>query len=139
MAKICDYLGDARAEFVFDPRNPFVFTGWLDLENSLLELITNAVRFAPRREDGGFIRVWVEVETHRCKIHVQNNGPGLPKDPTHPDGYIPPLDPQRPGVGLALTRYTVQKMGGTLTEVGRENEDAHFIIDLALCEPPKTG
>jgi PAS domain S-box-containing protein len=102
---------------------------WADaekLQQILLNLVGNAVKFTPA---GGNVSVRAEVDGPCVRIHVHDDGPGIP-----PDKAEAVFDPfvqvdrhglgdsqQGVGLGLAISRDLARGMGGELTlEAGLE-------------------
>ncbi|MCX6909759.1 MAG: PAS domain-containing protein [Verrucomicrobia bacterium] len=104
----------------------------LDLGSALLELIVNAKDFAPPIEQGGWVRIWAESGGDECKIHVADNGPGLPRTTVGGDEFVWPTRPERPGLGLAFAKYVSEKHAGKLREIGQRGSGAHFVLELPV-------
>lgn len=132
--KTLESLGfDERFKIVIPDDDLVIVGSPNDLEDALLELIDNARVFVP---PGGKILIRATRDGSRCSIHIEDNGPGF-QGPKIGKGsaFIAPRDPKRTGIGLALVLYTVEKLGGNLTECGTAGKGAHFILDFPLAIP----
>lgn len=105
------------------------------LEHVIFNLVSNAVKYAPR---GGVIEIKVERAPKRgCRIAVADNGPGIAsqfhqkifdkfyriQDEKHHDvkGH---------GLGLYLTRYFGEMLGGRVSLISEPGKGAVFVIHL---------
>jgi PAS domain S-box-containing protein len=96
---------------------------WADaekLQQILLNLVGNAVKFTPA---GGNVSVRAEVDGPCVRIHVHDDGPGIPAD--RAEAVFDPFvqvdrhgqgdSQQGVGLGLAISRDLARGMGGELT------------------------
>jgi signal transduction histidine kinase len=75
-------------------------------------LLRNAIEASPR---GGTVRVRIEADDREARLHVEDDGPGLPPDREH-QLFEPffTLKPDGTGLGLFLSRVLVVAQGGRL-------------------------
>lgn len=106
------------------------------LQQVLLNLLTNAMKFIPR---GGRISVQSARDGDRVLLRVADDGPGIP--PEHlervfePFVQLPPTAPFDPttrgvGLGLAISRELARAMDGDLTVTSTVGEGSVFTIAL---------
>jgi len=107
------------------------------LQQILLNLLTNAVKFTPR---GGRITVSCEVAEDRTYIHVHDTGVGIEQDQI--DRIFEPFvqakgtssaarGPQKGfGLGLAISRELARRMNGDLTTTSTVGAGSTFTLSL---------
>jgi PAS domain S-box-containing protein len=105
------------------------------LQQILLNLLTNAIKFTPR---GGRISVSAEGDGDRVRIHVRDTGFGIPADQLQ--RVFEPFvqletervdgDQRGVGLGLSISRDLARAMGGELTLESTVGEGSVFTIDL---------
>ncbi|HET7434441.1 MAG TPA: HAMP domain-containing sensor histidine kinase [Thermoanaerobaculia bacterium] len=107
------------------------------LQQILLNLITNAVKFTP---PGGDIAIGCEIREGRACIHVRDTGIGI--DPKQLQRIFSPFvqlgtpvadAPSATigvGLGLAISRDLARAMGGDVTVESRQGEGSVFTIEL---------
>jgi len=123
-------------ELTLPPQVPdrCVMADYMRLKQSLLNLLTNAVKY---NRDGGTIRMAVSASgSERFRVSVADTGPGIP-EARRAELFRPfnrlGLDAaavEGTGIGLAITERLVKAMGG---EIGFESEwgrGTTFWIDL---------
>ena len=104
------------------------------LQQVLLNLLTNALKFTPR---GGQIAVSCAEDGDRVLIRVADTGPGIPEERL---GWI--FEPftqvekhtkgaqEGVGLGLAISRQLARAMGGDVTVVSEPGKGSTFTIAL---------
>ena len=127
----------------FDQRGACVVEGAREMLRGAVEnVVRNAVRHTAERT-----RVEVSLDRRqapggsRAVIRVRDHGPGVPQ--TAVDGLFVPFNqvltdgisnPERSGLGLAITRRTFEVHGGTATAANAP--DGGFVVTLELpCRP----
>lgn len=105
------------------------------LQQILLNLITNAVKFTP---PGGEVAVWCDGDETSARIHVRDTGIGIPPDQQQrifaPFVQLDPAvtAPSRGvGLGLAISRDLARAMGGDVSVKSAPGEGSCFTIELA--------
>lgn len=107
------------------------------LQQVLLNLLTNAVKFTP---PGGSISISYSREGERGRIAVRDTGEGIERE--HLETIFDPFVQVRPeriesshrgvGLGLSISRELVRAMGGDLTVESVPGVGSRFTIDLAV-------
>ena len=110
------------------------------LQQILLNLLTNAIKFTPR---GGAISVGCERDGERVRIRVADTGIGIPADELR--NIFEPFvqlgqqsdDVSQGGVGLglAISRELARAMGGELTAESTAGEGSVFTVELPAVLP----
>jgi PAS domain S-box-containing protein len=106
------------------------------LQQILLNLITNALKFTP---PGGEIAVWCDADENRARIHVRDTGIGIA--PEQIERIFSPfvqLDTGRSdvhrgggvGLGLAISLDLAHAMGGDLSVESSPGAGSRFTIEL---------
>ena len=101
------------------------------LRQVLVHLMDNAVKHAPRDTD---VTVTAEEDGEQVAVRVHDRGPGVP--PERAEEIFEPyrrLDGETAagmGLGLAIARGLVERMGGTITVDTAATEGATFVIRL---------
>jgi PAS domain S-box-containing protein len=128
-------IEDRDAVIEVDEPLPRAFAHSLTLRLALVNLLSNAMKFvAP----GTVPRVRVRGETvaDRVRLSVEDNGIGIAPEHQerifglfqrlHPDSAYPGT-----GIGLAIVRRAVERMGGTVGVESRPGQGSRFWIEIA--------
>jgi len=113
------------------------------LNQIMLNLLSNAIKFTP---DGGSIGVALHEETSpkgeeyvRIRIHVKDSGIGMsPEFQAHIFESFTREDSKRvhriegTGLGMAITKYIVDAMGGEITVTSQQGVGTEFQVSLDL-------
>lgn len=113
------------------------------LNQVLINLLSNAIKFTP---EGGSINVVLHEEPSpkgddyaRIRIHVKDTGIGMSDEyREHIFESFSREDSKRvhriegTGLGMAITKYIVDAMGGEITVTSRQGEGTEFIVSLDL-------
>ncbi len=111
----------------------------LEIEQVLTNLISNsldAIRMQDpnEKELKGKIQLYWEVDKSMIKIHVKDDGPGVPVEKRQ-EIFQPFVTSKRRGeglgLGLSLSRTLAESMDGTL-RCENDNNGAHFTLKLPL-------
>jgi signal transduction histidine kinase len=105
------------------------------LSQCLLNLLQNAVKFVARGRPPK-IRIWTEDRGGRVRVWVEDNGIGIAKDQQERIfGLFQRLHRQDAypgtGVGLAIVRKAVERMGGTTGVESEPGKGSRFWLELA--------
>jgi PAS domain S-box-containing protein len=127
---------DQRSDIVVESALPVVRANTAALTQCLANLIGNALKFvAPGVRP--VVRISARRESGRAFISIQDNGIGIPKR-AHDEifGVFYRLDPayEGTGIGLAIVRKAVERMGGHITVTSELQRGSTFTFDLALAE-----
>jgi PAS domain S-box-containing protein len=130
-------LEQAKLTFTFEPCDDTVRADPDRLQQILLNLLTNAIKFT---EPGGRISVSCSRTSDRVSIHVRDTGVGIP--PHELQRVFEPfvqLEPQAVedthrgvGLGLAISRDLARAMDGDLTAESTPGEGSVFVLDLPM-------
>jgi signal transduction histidine kinase len=132
---------DRRLRWLIRPTPELRADPWL-IEQIVVELVVNALRFAPGKERSGRIVVrtysgWTLPQIGKRRraivIQVQDNGPGVPR--SQKQLIFQPyrtIDESRLGLGLSIVMRAVQAHGGLVFECGREGHGACFRVLLPV-------
>ncbi len=108
-----------------------------DLRQVLQNLITNAVAASPT---GGTIDIRTHRTADRLQVTIADSGPGIPAQDFAK--IFEPLYTTKPeglGLGLTISRTTVERLGGTLTVKNEPGRGAAFTVELPLGKRGPTG
>jgi PAS domain S-box-containing protein len=109
------------------------------LQQVLLNLMTNAVKFTPR---GGSISIECEATDGRSLIRVRDTGCGIPHDQlgrifdpfVQVDRHRVEQRQRGVGLGLSISRELTRAMGGELSAESVVNEGSVFTVSLPKAE-----
>jgi len=131
----------ARARIVVEGRLPMVLANEAGLTQCFSNLLGNAVKFVKPGEKSD-IRIWAEeVESEKgrtpggwVRIWVEDKGIGITKEmmPRVFDMFArASKDYEGTGIGLALVRKVVQRMGGKVGVESERGKGSRFWIELS--------
>ena len=113
------------------------------LTQCITNLVGNAVKFV---RNGEIPRVKIRSETakERVRLCVEDNGIGIaPKDQQRIFGMFERLHGSESyegtGIGLAIVRKAVDRMGGQLSVESEPGKGSTFCIDLRPAETTRAG
>jgi signal transduction histidine kinase len=105
-----------------------LLTDPFQLRQVLLNLVTNAIQAVPK---GGQVSLRLGGDDHEVSVAVEDNGPGIPEEniervfepffTTKPEG-------QGTGLGLAVSRGIVERLGGRIEIDNRPGEGCTFRV-----------
>jgi signal transduction histidine kinase len=111
-----------------------LLTDPFQLRQVLLNLVTNAIQAVPK---GGQVSLRLGGDDHEVSVAVEDNGPGIPEEniervfepffTTKPEG-------QGTGLGLAVSRGIVERLGGRIEIDNRPGEGCTFRV--VMPRPP---
>lgn len=105
----------------------------------MANLLYNAVKFvAPGKQPR--VRIWTELTDAEIRLYVQDNGIGIPPEARgrlfgmfqrfHHDASY-----EGTGIGLAIVRKAVERMGGTVSVVSEPGQGSTFCIQMRPATP----
>ncbi|MES2692928.1 MAG: PAS domain-containing protein [Verrucomicrobiota bacterium] len=128
---------DAAADIVLERNLPAVLANPAALTQCVANLVGNALKFvAPGIRPA--VRISGRLSAGRVLLTISDNGIGIPESAhetifavfhrlhTHYDGT---------GIGLAIVRKAVERMGGTITVRSDPGHGSAFTLDLAAADP----
>ncbi|PJZ45542.1 sensor histidine kinase [Leptospira brenneri] len=103
------------------------------LESILLNLISNAVKYA-RLKEGAFVRITAKKEDNQVLISVEDNGLGINLD-KHGQKIFGMFktfhkNEDARGIGLFITKSQVEVLGGNITVKSAEGKGSTFTVSL---------
>lgn len=125
-------------DFEFDRNEDVLATNLkcrqVQLSQVFINLLNNSLdALEERKDDEKWAKVWFEKETKQLLIHVEDSGPGIPREIA--DKIFNPFFTTKgvgkgTGIGLSLSKRIIEDHGGTLELVRKGN--THFVIKLPL-------
>ncbi len=122
----------------FSVRGPLTIIGDPELlEHAVVELVGNALRFAPTHGGEVIVRAYkrqrgrARMQPSAIVIEVEDNGPGVPQD--QKESIFHPYrtrDQSRPGLGLSIVKSAAEVHKGYVQECGVPGQGACFRIVL---------
>lgn len=109
-----------------------VYTDKYLISQVLEELTNNTIQhWKPGKE-----KIKIKIST-RCRgpkfiIHYQDNGKGIPQEDKNKifDFFYSGDNEKCVGIGLGCVKRNIERIGGQIEEIGKENEGVHFKIKL---------
>lgn len=132
------HLTDRRVKVKLPPGMPMVFADAALIEQVLINLLENAVRYTPAGSD---LDISVETTPNTVEIAVADRGPGIPKgreDRLFEKFYQTRHEAAQSGVGLglAICRAVVEAHCGCIRAQNRPGGGAVFTFVLPIDQPP---
>jgi len=141
LLKLSDRIQNQNAEIKVDYPLPEVRADRDLLDQVVVQLLDNAVKFVP---SGTLprIQIGVEIRDDIVRLWIQDNGIGL--DPRYQDRIFLPFERQKVvegyegnGIGLAVVKEAVQRMGGRTGAESQAGAGSRFWIELPVAAPVK--
>jgi signal transduction histidine kinase/CheY-like chemotaxis protein len=97
-------------------------------------LIGNALKFARNGVVEARLKAWLDGETIHIEARVRDDGPGVDADRVDAifEPFVHGSGPDGAGLGLAICRQVVDRMGGRIWAENNPGRGATFAFDLAL-------
>lgn len=106
----------------------------------LTQIITNLLNNAIKHTEKGFIRFGYEVLENEIRFCVEDTGEGIPEDKLESifSRFVQLSDWSKGvGLGLAICRGLISKMGGAITVKSKLDEGSVFSVTLPVHSPPE--
>ncbi len=133
------FFPQVEVEYEAEPDLPLLYAHAALLEQGLFNILENAAKYSP---DGEAVRVWVSQQGHKCRIEIEDSGPGIPAELREKvfDMFYVVADGDskrhNTGMGLAICRGMIGAHGGTVKATSaRVGTGSRFIVELPLPEP----
>jgi PAS domain S-box-containing protein len=104
------------------------------LERAILNLVRNAIKY---NNEGGWIKIWLELDKNEVQIKVQDNGFGISaKDLPNIFERFYRVDKARSraeggtGLGLAIAKWIIEAPGGQISVISKLNKGSTFTVHL---------
>jgi signal transduction histidine kinase len=104
------------------------------LRESLANLVGNAAKYTP---EGGHVEVRARLAGDRVELQVVDDGIGIPPDALprlfgrfYRTGQAEVRELRGSGLGLALTKMMIEKLGGTITVASELGKGSTFTVTL---------
>ncbi len=124
-----------------DPKLPMIYAHPQQLEQVLVNLISNAVD-AIGPQNKGTITLRAKTCAHGVQVECEDNGPGIPPEALgriwEPFFTTKKLD-EGTGLGLSISRGIVEEHKGTIQAENRPGGGARFVVTLPLGDPPASA
>lgn len=121
-------LADQIPEMVFDPQG---------IHHALLNVVTNALDALAERPEGGKVEIQTECDGHHARIHVRDNGPGIP--PEELDNLFRPFVSTKgargTGLGLPVSQKILLEHGGRILVQSQPGLGSCFTLELPVVLP----
>jgi light-regulated signal transduction histidine kinase (bacteriophytochrome) len=129
--EIVELLPPTRARIVADPSLPAFTTARVPLQQSLMNLITNAVKHNTNPQPE--VHVSCRDDGPHFELSVRDNGPGI--DPRYHDKIFVIFQmlesrdkTNGTGIGLALVKKNVESVGGSVRVESEPGHGATFLV-----------
>ncbi len=99
-------------------------------------MLNNAIKHTEK----GFIRFGYETLENDLRFYVEDTGEGIPEDKLESifSRFVQLSDWSKGvGLGLAICRGLILKMGGTITVKSKLGEGSTFSVTLPVHDPPE--
>jgi signal transduction histidine kinase len=131
-------VSEARAEIEVERPLPSVKAHPPTLVQAVENLISNAIKFVPPG-NRPYIRIRAERQANRVRLWFEDNGIGI--DPAHQERVFQPFQRLHgveaypgTGIGLAIVRRSLERMGGECGVISKPGEGSRFWIELPAAE-----
>jgi signal transduction histidine kinase len=119
----------------YEPVDAYIYTSVAALEQILLNLCTNAIKYNDKTE--GFVRVTLKDEAYHYSFSVADNGMGIPESSYqdifgifHTLGQKDRFDNTGSGIGLSTVKKLVERLGGTISVTSVVGKGSTFIFTV---------
>ncbi len=132
-------IAQVEIETRLDPALPLTWADPFQLQQVMLNLITNAEHALASWDKERRITVVTETDGSQLIMRVSDSGPGIPTE--HLSRIFNPFFTTKPvgegtGLGLSISDGIVREHGGRIRAESRLGEGATFIIEIPFVAPP---
>lgn len=123
-------------KLIIEENLPEFFFDYQKIEQAVNNILDNAIRYI---KGNGKIEVILKKEANKLCLEIKDNGVGIPKEDQK---YIfqkffrasnaSKIQAQGSGLGLYIAKSIIEKSGGKIYFVSRENEGSVFTINLPI-------
>jgi two-component system sensor histidine kinase KdpD len=140
LARLQKRLENRAVNVKLPPGTPMVFADAAMVEQVLINLLENALRYTPAQSP---LEIGAEISPDAVEISVADQGPGIPKgseDKLFEKFYRVRHEAAQSGVGLglAICRAIIEAHGGTIQAQNRLGGGAVFSFMIPLDQTPPT-
>lgn len=133
-------VADIAIDLRLDPDLPLTWADPFQLQQVILNLVTNAEQALSAREHDRRITISTERRDAQLVVRVSDNGPGIAAE--HLSRIFNPFFTTKPvgegtGLGLSISDGIVREHGGRLRAESRVGEGTTFLLELPLVTPPQ--
>jgi two-component system NtrC family sensor kinase len=135
-------IADIDIDVRLDPDLPLTWADPFQLQQVVLNLVTNAEQALSAREHDRRLTITTEARDRELIVRVSDNGPGISTE--HLSRIFNPFFTTKPvgegtGLGLSISDGIVREHGGRLRAESRVGEGATFLLEIPLVTPPQAG
>lgn len=115
------------------PDLPSVLADANQIQQVLLNIVTNAQHALEGRQAGGQIKITTEFREPNVRVTIEDNGPGIPPEvmPRLFDPFFTTKEAGKgTGLGLSLCQGFIKEHGGSITPVSESGKGASFVVEL---------
>jgi PAS domain S-box-containing protein len=139
--QVAAYLSEREAKLTLPESFPTVLAHHTTLVQVLANLISNAVKFVPDDRKPVVVLRWEEEEDgERIRLWVEDNGIGVPEEQRERifkvfERLEGEVEREGTGIGLAIVRRAMDRVGGRVGVVPNEDEGSRFWIEVPKSRP----
>jgi two-component system NtrC family sensor kinase len=133
-------VANIETDLLLDAELPFTWADPFQLQQVVLNLVTNAEQALKTRPHGARITIVTERRDAQLIVRVCDNGPGIAAE--HLSRIFNPFFTTKPvgegtGLGLSISDGIIREHGGRLSAESRVGEGATFVLELPIVTPPR--
>jgi CheY-like chemotaxis protein len=132
-------IAEIEIDLRLDPHLPLTWADPFQLQQVVLNLVTDAEQALSARERDRRLTISTESRDRQLIVCISDNGPGIPAE--HLPRIFNPFFTTKPvgegtGLGLSISDGIVREHGGRLRVESRVGEGATFLLEIPLVTPP---
>lgn len=136
LTRLKRYFPGVQTEYRALVEPPLLYAHAALIEQALFNILENAARYSPPEDR---IVVSVEAEGNRCRISIEDRGPGIPetlREKIFDMFYVVAEGDQKKnntGMGLAICRGMIAAHGGSVQALpGSQGKGTRFVVELPI-------